>query len=226
MNPCRLALAVLVIAAPSAVVAAPEVLPVTVRCEACREEAPTLSLLWRGATATDPAILRSVVASDWSAGEFTLVSESGNAPLRGVAVENGWALQVPIADRGLPFRVVTSLQGFVADRAAWWPAQEQEQERTELSVNLSPLAAVLDAHPAWDPARSGECDILIPKSATPPIVFLEAGQPRAWLFPTPEALAGSGLGAAQAAALVIFGDGGARIVGGLISLALISFIGI
>lgn len=163
--------------------ALPSVLPITVRCATCRDEAPTLSLLWRAASPADAGILRSVTARDWSTGEFVLAGESGDVLLQGVAVEGGWSLSVPLGAQGLPFRVVAALRGFVADRAAWWPAQD----RSDVNLSLRPLAAVLDAHPAWDPARSAECELLIPKSAVPPLVFLEAGRPRAWLFPTPGA---------------------------------------
>src|SRR5436190_10323068 len=164
MHPCRLALAALlvastVLASQPVVGRAPAVetllaadsatLPVTIRCESCGDESPTVSLLWRGETAGDQGLLRTVAARDWPAGAFVMAGEQGDVALQAVQVEGGWTLQVPLADLGLPFRVVTTMHGMVADHGAWWPAQD----RRPVSITMTKVADVLDAHPSWDPAR-------------------------------------------------------------------------
>ena len=86
-----------------------------------------------------------------------------------------------LPDAGLPFRVTGGLPGFVAAKAVYWPAQDPG---AAVVFDMSPLDVVLDANPTWDPARTADCEILVPKSAELPIVMTSGDQPRAWLFPS------------------------------------------
>lgn len=166
----------------SSAASAPEgSLSFVLRCEACtNEQAPILGLLWQ-AEADGDGPRASVEAIDWSRGAFRLASpDRGDVILAAEPAEGGgWALSVPVSGPS-PFRVVAVLPGFAADKAAFWP----EREPGPHVVTFQPVEAVLEERPEWDPSRTGECDVLVPKQAATPVTFFVQGQPRAWLTPT------------------------------------------
>ena len=185
-----LAVALLPAVAPAAPRTEPGSLDVALRCDACAPNAtPSIGLMWQAEDGVEPP-LASLEATDWSAGTFRLqVPGRGSAALQGepLAEGAGWTLRVPLGSMPQPFRVVAALPGFAADRAAWWP----EHEAGPYVVTLRPVAEVLDANPSWDPQRTGECDVLVPASASVPVTFFVQGQPRAWLYPATDAADGT-----------------------------------
>lgn len=155
-------------------------LSVQLRCEACQGgEALTLGLLWRAEPGQEPA-RASVETIDWLAGTFRLSASDRDETLtlRGEPLPdaNGWQLEIPLGT-DLPFRVMATLQGYSPSRAAWFPEREESPV-----IVLTPIAEVLDAQPEWDPRRTGECEILVPKATPSPVTFFVEGQPRAWLY--------------------------------------------
>jgi hypothetical protein len=184
------ALALVLLTSPSiAAPAAPRDLPVVLRCEACTsEDRPSLGVLWRGSHGEEPP-MGSVETLDWSAGRFTWKAP-GAEPVALTAQRSedgaGWVVSIPAGSEA-PFRLIAALQGFAADRSAWWPQREQGP----FVVTLRPVADVLDANPAWDPQRTAECDVLVPKTAEMPVTFFVQGQPRAWLYPAEAAADGT-----------------------------------
>lgn len=173
------------VAAFAVVVAAPALarpersLQVTLRCEQCTaDQRPSLGLLWRADAAGRPETA-ALQAADWPEGRFTLDMPSGSFEVTGRRTDDGagWTLDLPLGKQPLPFRVVAALEGFTADRAAWWPEREDG-----IVITLQPTADVLDQNPAWDPARTPECEVMIPKDAPQPFTFYVDGQPRAWLY--------------------------------------------
>ena len=154
-------------------------LQVTLRCEQCTaEQHPSLGLLWRADAAGLPQTA-ALEAADWTQGRFTLDMPSGRIDVAGARTDDGagWTLDIPLGRQPLPFRIVAALDGFTADRAAWWPDRE-----SSIVVTLQPTADVLDQNPAWDPAKTPECEVMIPKDAPQPFTFYVDGQPRAWLY--------------------------------------------
>lgn len=134
------------------------------------------------------------------------------------------------------FLVVFLVAGFLAPATTqpveWWPSEPKWSWEQATACFVS-LYYVLYAYAGWNSACYIAGEVREPQRNVPRALLLGlgitfllyAGLMAAFLYSTPrDALAGSGLGAAQAAALVIFGDSGARVIGGLISLALISFL--
>jgi hypothetical protein len=154
---------------------------VVLRCAACdATSTPALALLWQGAGGE--AILRTLEATEWGSGTFTFSGAGEEAvTLQGTPVDGGYALDLPLGDAGLPFRSQVVLPGHVGRPGVYWPGTDAVMQ---LSFVLDPVEAVLDEHPDWDPARSTECDALLPKDAATPFTFFVDGEPRAWLFPS------------------------------------------
>jgi hypothetical protein len=181
MSARRIAL-VIAAALPVVVNAAPAArsVPVTLRCEACTvDEHPALGLLWKPEGGTET--IASVETVDWSAGTFAYVAPDGRRiPVQGERTEalDGWSFDVPVGTAGIPFRVVATLDGFSADRAAWISSQADAA-----AFSLRPVEQVLDSNPTWDPQRTGECEVQVPKSLAAPVTMFVQGQPRAWLYP-------------------------------------------
>jgi hypothetical protein len=157
----------------------PEYLPIVVRCPECTADAqPVVGFLYfAGDQATTDAVF-SVRATDWQAGRFEI--GSGGPVIQGNPTRDGWTAWVPLEGRGLPDRVLGGMAGWVAQRAAYWPARERGIVPT---FDLAPLAQVLDENPTWDPSLTDECDLLVPKEADVPLTFRVAGEPVAWLYP-------------------------------------------
>lgn len=157
----------------------PEILSIVIRCEDCTDRAPIIGLLWNVADAAQGERRRVLTARDWDAGVFVLAGTS-EVELQGEPLQGGgWIVHVRLPDAGLPFRVTGGLPGFVPDKGVYWPAQDPGP----VVFDMKRLDDVLEANPAWDPARTAECEILVPKSAELPVVMTSGDQPRAWLFP-------------------------------------------
>lgn len=162
-------------------------LSVEIRCADCDSNvAPTVSLLWRADdVGGEHETLRALRPSDWNGGTFELTGGGLPAPLvvQGQPLrdgEPGWRVDVPLFGRPLPFRAVLGLPRFVAEQAVWWPARDANRV---IRFELEPTRELLDRNPAWDPARTGECDVLVPKEGEGPRTFFLNGEPWGWLFP-------------------------------------------
>lgn len=159
---------------------------IVLRCEACTpEQRPSVGLLWRADAGQEPEAA-GIETLDWAEGRFSLKTPDGTTrTLQGAPLGDGsgWSLQVPMPQGPSPFRVVAVLEGYASDRAAWWP----EREAGPYTFAFEPVPAVLDRNPDWDPGKTGECDVLVPKTAPTPVAFFVQGQPRAWLYPAPAA---------------------------------------
>lgn len=167
-------------------------LSVVLRCVTCTaEHHPSVGILWPGAET--PGVKEpptgSIEALDWTAGRFMVATPAGRNEMTGVPLADGagWRIDVPLGAQAQPFRLVASLEGFAADRAAFWPGRDVGPH----VVELRPIEDVLQANPTWDPAKTGECDVLVPKSAPVPVTFVVEGQPRAWLHPAEPAADGT-----------------------------------
>ena len=195
MTACRTLLSLALVLAPLGASAAPpdaRAISIALRCDACSEtDRPSLGLLWRAEEGQEPP-LASLEIVDWAAGTFTFHGPGlGRHALTAEPLEGeggrGWLVRVPLGTMPAPVRRVAALPGVAADRAAWWP----EREAGPYAVTLRPVGEVLDAHPAWDPQRTGECDVLVPTSVEIPVTLYVQGQPRAWLYPAEDAADGT-----------------------------------
>jgi hypothetical protein len=193
MTACRTLLSLALLLLPLGASAAPPdagAISIALRCDACSEaDRPSLGLLWRADEGQEPP-LASLEITDWAAGTFTFQGPGqGRHALTGEPLDEGqgWLVRVPLRSMSAPFRIVAALPGFAADRAAWWP----EREAGPYAVSFRPVGEVLDAHPAWDPQRTGECDVLVPTSVEIPVTLYVQGQPRAWLYPAEDAADGT-----------------------------------
>jgi APA family basic amino acid/polyamine antiporter len=194
-----------------------------------------------GALALGQYLLGFVTGYSWSAeawevrgvavGAIVLTCGMHCFPLRRASQLHDWFTAAKVL-----FLVAFMVAGFMAPATSqpveWWPA-EPNWSWAQATACFTSLYFVLYAYAGWNSACYIAGEVSSPQRNVPralliglAITFvLYVGLMAAFLHATPrDALAGSGLGAAQAAALVIFGDGGARVVNGLISLALISFL--
>jgi len=161
-------------------------LPILIRCEACDASTrPAVSLAWMG---KDGPSMSSIQAIDWDAGTFVGAMGDGSTTFEVPATSidaSTWQLDVelPVEDGHplAPFRAVITLPSHSATRAVAFPSLEPGP----VSFELTPVSQVLDDHPTWDPKRSLECEVLIPKTSSAPVTFYSGGTPRAWLYPAP-----------------------------------------
>jgi hypothetical protein len=172
-----------------AVAAADETtLPVVIRCEACDASArPAVSLAWM--TQGLPT-MSSIEAVDWVSGKFVGAMLDGKSTVTFDVLATSidattWQIDVPLPERDgvavRPFRAVVTLPGHAASHAVAWPSRDPGP----VTFELTPVAQILDENPTWDPKRTPECEVLIPKSAAAPVTFYAAGSPRAWLYLPP-----------------------------------------
>ena len=159
-------------------------LPMRLVCESCTEDsAPQVGALWRAEDGTQSR--RTLRTVSWADGVFEWVQVDGStSPLRGHLLEDGshgWSVTLPLDGAGVPFRVQAQLDGFTAERLAFWPDRD---EGDVLDVEFQPVAELLDAHPEWSTDRNVECDLLVPRSTNEAITFFSDGKPAAWLYAT------------------------------------------
>ncbi len=161
-------------------------LAVVVRCEACTNEtAPGLGLLWLDEG--HAMRMAGVESIDWERGTFAMTGDGVAETITGIPLPDsgGWLLAIPVAD--MPFRLTALLPGFTAPRAAYWP----HREAGPFVFDFEPVEDLLARAPAWDPAATSECDVLVPKDAPSPVTFFASDEPRAWLYPAPPAADGT-----------------------------------
>lgn len=164
----------------------PATLRVELACPACEADADiAATLLWRtprpGESRADTLVLRTV---DWASGSFERAGDGVATPVEAEPVADGWAVEVPLDGRAWPFRVVVVGTGLATDGGADWPAARWlAGDGSPVRARLEPQQDVLDRHPAWDPARATECDLIVPKELEPPVVIFVGGRPRGWLTP-------------------------------------------
>jgi hypothetical protein len=157
-------------------------------CPSCTEaDEVTALLLWHGQDRprerSETAALRTL---DWAAGEFELALRGAALALEAEPADAGWLLRVPLGGRGLPDRVHVLGAGLATDTGVAWPAARWPASGTSrMVVRLEAQSDVLDRHSAWDPARTDECDLLVPKRLEPPVPLYVGDRPRAWLLPAP-----------------------------------------
>ncbi len=134
------------------------------------------------------------------------------------------------------FLLAFMVAGFLAPATAapvpWWPAQAEWSWGAAAACFVS-LYYVLYAYAGWNSACYIAGEVREPQKNVPRALLigllvtalLYVGLMAAFIHATPaEALSGDNLEAAQAAALAIFGPMGARVVDGLMSVALVSFL--
>src|SRR5438552_126454 len=63
---------------------------------------------------------QSWTAPDRAAGRCSLQGEGADVQSEARPGDGGWSVAVPVAGRGMPSRVVVSLEGYAATRAAFW----------------------------------------------------------------------------------------------------------
>jgi hypothetical protein len=160
-----------------------ESLDIVLTCPACEAaSAPVVAITWRSDAPGGAAALPTwaVKTRDWAAGSFELLRpDTEAATLPSEPVDDGWRLTLP-TQGARPFRVVGRLEGYTAPRSAYWP--ERDQDRT-VDFAFEPVPAVLEANPTWDPARTDECDVLVPKDLSGSVTFYLRNWPTAWLYP-------------------------------------------
>jgi hypothetical protein len=159
-------------------------LPVRLVCQDCTEDSsPALAALWRDEDGTQTR--RTLRTLSWADGSFEwLRADGGSVPVEGRLLQDGshgWSVTLPLDGQGAPFRLQAQLEGYTAERLAFWPARDGVDE---LAIDFRPVFAFFDEHPQWSTERTVECDLLVPKSTDQAVTFFAEGRPAAWLYST------------------------------------------